>query len=305
MAYNIYEPMILAAVDLRKTIEPVWVTITETWNGFMASIPLIIAGVIILVITKFLSQIFSKSANKILHRFTLLESQKTLLTRLGCIGIWVLGISVSVMIVFPDITPGKFLAGLGIGSVAIGFAFKDIFENFFAGILILWSFPFENGDVIECQGTVGTVEDVTIRNTFLRKASGELVVMPNSTIFMNCVDVLTDQKLRRVSVTTGIAYGEDVDAAREIIRKAVAGCPSVSDDKPVDVFAKEFASSSVDFNVFWWTDAHPAQMAASRDEGIAAIKSALDTAGIEIPFPYTTLTFKEPLNANVNSTTQA
>jgi small conductance mechanosensitive channel len=106
-------------------------------------------------------------------------------------------------------------------------------------------------------------------------------------------------------VTTGIAYGEDIETSREIIRKAVQGCPSASKDKPVDVFAKEFASSSVDFNVFWWTGAHPRDVAESRDEGIEAIKAALDKAGIEIPFPYRTLTFKEPLNANINSTTQA
>jgi small conductance mechanosensitive channel len=126
--------------------------------------------------------------------------------------------------------------------------------------------------------------------------------MPNSTIFMNCVDVLTNPKLRRVSVTTGIAYGEDVATAREIIRKAIEGCPSVSKDKPVDVFAKEFASSSVDFAVFWWTGAHPRDIVESRDEGIEAIKAALDSAGIEIPFPQRTLWFKEPLDANVNST---
>jgi len=303
MVENIDTSAVTSVVESPGAVQVLCDTIVEIWVGFVASIPAIITGLVILVITKCLSHVFSKSAKKMMSRFALLESQKTLLTRLGCIAIWVFGISITVTVVFPSVTPGGFLAGLGIGSVAIGFAFKDIFENFFAGILILWSFPFENGDVIECQGTVGTVEDVTIRNTFLRKASGELVVMPNSTIFMNCVDVLTNPKLRRVSVTTGIAYGENVNAAREIIRKAVEGCPTVSKDKPIDVFAKEFASSSVDFNVFWWTQAHPRDVAISRDEGIESIKSALDAAGIEIPFPYRTLTFKEPLETIANSTT--
>lgn len=293
---NVFSASILSS-SLNAAIE----TIVDLWHNFMGRLPLIIVGILVLIATKFLSSLFLKSAKKIMGHLTLLESQKTLLTRFGCITIWVIGISVSIMTIFPDVNPGSLLAGLGVGSIAIGFAFKDIFENFFAGILILWSFPFENGDVIECQGTVGVVEDVTIRNTFLRKASGELVVMPNSTIFMNCVDVLTNQKLRRVSITTGIDYGQDIDKAREVIRKAVLACPSVSTDKPVDVFAKEFASSSIDFAVLWWTDSRPASLVASRDEAIEAIKIALDEAGIEIPFPHRTLTFKDPVDINTNS----
>jgi small conductance mechanosensitive channel len=288
-------------VDTMSSLQAVFHTIENLWLGFMGRLPLIVVGLIVIVVTKYASSLFQKSADKLLSRFNLLESQKTLLSRFGCITIWAIGISTTVMVIFPNVTPGKFLAGLGIGSIAIGFAFKDIFENFFAGILILWHFPFENGDVIECQGIVGVVEDVTIRNTLLRKASGELVVMPNSTIFMNSVDVLTDQKLRRVSITTGIGYGEDIDKAREIIRQAVSKCPTVNQDKPVDVFAKEFASSSIDFAVLWWTESHPASLVASRDEGIEAIKIALDAAGIEIPFPHRTLTLNEPLDINLNS----
>jgi small-conductance mechanosensitive channel len=177
----------------------------------------------------------------------------------------------------------------------VGFAFKDIFENFFAGVLILWRFPFEDGDYIACQDFVGRVEDVTIRNTMLRRPTGELVVVPNAIIFKNPVDILTNRSVRRYTVTVGVAYAEDAGEARKVITEAVRRCETVSKDRDLEIFAAEFGDSSLDFEVTWWAGATPLQSRQSRDEVVLAVKRALDEAGIEIPFPYRTLTFKEPL----------
>ena len=84
------------------------------------------------------------------------------------------------------------LAGLGLGSIAIGLAFKDIFENFLAGFLILMRKPMRIGDDIECEGLSGQVEQMSIRGTFLRKRSGELILVPNSFIFKKPVKILID-----------------------------------------------------------------------------------------------------------------
>jgi small-conductance mechanosensitive channel len=190
-------------------------------------------------------------------------------------------------------TPSKALTVLGLGSVAIGFAFKDIFENFFAGILILWRYPFDRGDFISCVDVSGKVEEITIRNTLIRRLDGELAVVPNATVFKNNVDVLTSQPQRRVRLICGIAYGEDVDTARDVIQTAVRKCKTIEGIRTVEVFAEEFADSSVNFEVAWWTGSKPLDMRRSRDEVVTAIKAALDSAGIEIPFPYRTLTFKD------------
>ena len=75
----------------------------------------------------------------------------------------------------------------------------------------------------------------------------------------------------------------------------VEGLQSVDKRRPIQIFAKAFGSSSIDFEVTWWTESRPVDIRMSRDEVVEAAKSALDKAGIEIPFPYRTLTFKEPL----------
>ena len=80
-----------------------------------------------------------------------------------------------------------------------------------------------------------------------------------------------------------------------MIRKAVEGCPLVRREKPVEVYAEEFADSSINFEVTWWSTPTPTDVRASRDQVVAATKRALDDDGIEIPFPYRTLTWKGPL----------
>lgn len=98
-----------------------------------------------------------------------------------------------------------------------------------------------------------------------------------------------------MSIDAGVAYGEQVAPSREVIRKAVESCESVAGDRPVEIFAREFADSAIVFEVAWWTGSRPLDQRRSRDEVVEAIKSSLDNAGIEIPFPYRTLTFKQPL----------
>ena len=223
-------------------------------------------------------------------------SLQSLFINLSGIVIRLIGIMIAAIVLFPTLTPAKMLAGLGIGSVAIGFAFKDVFENFLAGIIILFRREMRIGDFVECESIEGKVEEISIRDTHIRQPDGQLVIVPNALLFENPLTIRTDQDQRRTTIVCGVAYGEDVDASRDVIRKAVEACDSViTDDRPVQIFAQEFNASSIDFEVTWWTGSAPVDIRKSRDEVIAAVKLALDKAGIEIPFPCRTLTFAEPL----------
>ena len=268
-------------------------------RGFVTSAialaPSLAAAVVVLILAWLLAWVIGGGVRRLLRRAGRRPSLVDALGRLAKIGVWALGLLLAATIVFPGLTPTNALAGLGVGSLVIGLAFRDIFENFLAGLLILLRRPMRIGDDISCEGVTGRVEAISMRDTSLRMRSGELVLVPNSFLFKNPVTILTDQQLRRITVTVGVAYGEDVDAARRVILDAVTGLPSVA-DRPVQVFAREFGESSVDFLVRWWTDSTPPGEHRSRDEVVAAIKTALDGAGIEIPFPYRTLTFKTPLS---------
>lgn len=270
-------------------------SLTEIWTSFVGRIPYLAAGFLVLLLTWGASSLLAILAQRVMQRSGLRNSLQELLSRFVSIGVWILGILLAAMIIFPGLTPSKAIGAMGIASIAVGLAFKDIFENFFAGILLLWRFPFENGDVIECGDILGRVENVAMRMTQIRLLSGELIVCPNSFLFKNPVKVLTNQKIRRTDITTGIAYGENIEEALKVISEAVRNCTTVNQSKEIQIVPAAFGSSSIDIEVYWWTDALPHKTRDSKGEVVTAVKKALDNAGIEIPFPYRTLTFKESL----------
>lgn len=282
----------LASEDALATITE---SLSKTWSDFLAQLPFILAGLLVLVATWVIAKIVNAVVHSVLKRTKFGPSLKDLIKQIVYIGVWTLGALTAATVVFPGVTPVKILTVLGLSSIAIGFAFKDIVENFFAGVLILWRFPFDRDDFIECGDIKGKVQDVTIRMTQIRQTDGQLVVLPNAMLFKNPVNIVTSLDERRTTVICGVAYDEDVDESRSVIEKAVKSCRTVSKDQPVQVFAQEFAASSINFEVTWWTGSTPLAIRESRDEVVAAVKRALDDAGIEIPFPYRTLTFKEPV----------
>lgn len=279
-------------------MEPVSIVVervTEMTRSAIALSPQILIALTLILLTWLVSRIVRSLYRRAMRHSNFRRSLIVVLQKLITIVIWIVGSLIAATILFPDLTPANILAGLGIGSIAIGLAFKDIFENFLAGVMILIREPMRIGDHVSCMGVEGKVEEITLRDTYIRQVDDQLVLLPNGTLFKNPVYILTDQPKRRMSIMCGVAYDVDLNEARQVIHSAVEGVDSVDTSKPVQVFAQNFGASSIDFEVTWWTDSTPVDERASRDTVITKIKSALDNAGMEIPFPYSTLTFKEPL----------
>lgn len=280
-------------------------TVTDIWHDFIQHVPFLVAGLVVLLLTWIGVNLISNIAGRLLGRADLRPSLKDLILKLITIAVWVLGLLLTAMIVFPGLTPAKALGGLGVVSLAVGFAFKEIFENFFAGILLLWRFPFEHNDYIECGGIKGQVEEISARMTLIREITGELVIVPNSFLFKNPVVVMTNAARRRISLVVGVAYGTNVEAATSTIEDAVNACASVDDSRPAQVFAQSFGASSIDIDVAWWAASDPLGERRSRAEVLHAIHEALGESGIEIPFPHRTLTFNETLSVHNAAETSA
>jgi small conductance mechanosensitive channel len=270
--------------------------INEMAAEFIRLLPQLSIALVVLLVTFVIAKFARRIAERLLEKTELRGTLVNLFETLIGVLIWVFGLLITMSIVFPGVTPANILAVLGLGSVAIGFAFKDIFENFLAGVLIMLRKQMRIGDVIECQDVEGRVEMISLRDTHLRHLSGELVVVPNAYLFKNPVTVVTQKPIRRHTVDVGVAYDVDLDAAQRVIAEAVNSCSTVDSSQKVEVYAKEFGDSAINFLVRWWAGSKPVEAHASRDEVVRAIKRALDRAGMEIPFPYRTLTFKEPLS---------
>ena len=283
-----------------EILEPLYEQLMTMGVGFIKLLPMLSIAVFVLFATWIIAKTVSKVLKTSLNHSHIRPSLKELFGTLAKVGVWTLGLLIATTIIFPSLTPAKMLAALGLGSVAIGFAFKDIFENFLAGILIMLREPMRIGDFIECEDVEGWVEKISIRESYIRQTDKQLILVPNAYLFQNPVYIRTDESLRRFEIVAGVGYGEDVDKCRDIIKNAVESIDDLADGKEVQVFAREFNSSSIDYTVRWWTGSKPIDMHESRDKVIAAIKRALDNAGVEIPFPYRTLTFSEPLKIDGN-----
>lgn len=271
-------------------------SVQNIYAGFVKRLPHILTAAIILVVTLLLIRFgIHGFGKKLLRRTRLRQSLQVLILQLAGTVAWVVGLTLAAIVIFPNLNIAQALGAAGLASVAIGFAFKDIFQNFFAGVMLLWKFPFEPGDFIECGDVRGRVEDSKLRLTTIRQPDGQLVVVPNSQLIMNPVTVVTSKPKRRVSLMTGVAYGEDVTTAVDVIRKSLDGCRTIAQDEDIHVVPVAFGSSSIDIEVLYWTGSSPMDIRLSKGEVVTAVKKALDDAGIEIPFPYRTLTFAEPL----------
>lgn len=267
--------------------------LADMGKGLVEALPALAIALFVICVTWIIARFAVRISDMLVGRTEIRASLKTLVDTLVRLAIWSVGLFIAAVVVIPDLTPASMLAGLGIGAVAIGFAFQDIFENFLAGVLILAREKMRIGDVIECKGITGKVEHISTRETYVRKLSGELTLVPNALLFKNPVVILTDEDTRRHEIVVGVGYYSNLDHAADVIRRAVEGVEDVLASKGVDIFAREFNASSVDFLIRWWAGSTPRSGWESKDKVIRAIKAALDEAHIEIPFPHVTHTFKE------------
>ena len=202
--------------------------------------------------------------------------------RWGVIG---LGFLVAATIIFPSVKPGDALATLGFGSVAIGFAFKDILQNWFAGLLILIRQPFRRGDQIIVDGYEGTVEHIQARATSIKTYDGRRVVIPNSDVYTKIVTVNTAFGTIRSSYDVGIGYGDEIEQARSVILDALDGLQGIVRDPAPEVIPWDLAGSSVNLRVRWWTESKRSQVVLAKGRVIAAVRDALVAAQIDMPYP--------------------
>ncbi|PSB51119.1 mechanosensitive ion channel protein MscS, partial [Chroococcidiopsis cubana CCALA 043] len=217
------------------------------------------------------------------------------LGRLAQGAVILLGLFVALSIVVPTFRAGDLVQLLGISGVAIGFAFRDILQNFLAGILILLTEPFKIEDQIVFKDFEGTVENIETRATTIRTYDGRRIVIPNSELFTNSVTVNTAFDARRIEYDVGIGYGDDVNEAKRLMLEAIYGVDDVLRDPAADVLVLELAESSVNIRARWWIKP-PRRIddLNSRDKVISAIKQKLYVEnGIDLPYPTRQILFHD------------
>jgi small conductance mechanosensitive channel len=207
------------------------------------------------------------------------------LGRLVQAAIVVVGLLVAATAAFPTFTMGNLVGTLGVGGVAIGFAFKDIFQNFLAGILLLFTKPFTVGDQIIFKDFEGTVEDIQTRATYLRTYDGRRVVIPNSDLYMNSVTVNTAFPTRRVEHDVSISSEADVEQAKRAMTDVMRGADGVLREPAPDALVVGVGDSSVTVRARWWAESRVPDVLIVQDYVLAGITARLRAEGIAVTGP--------------------
>ena len=187
------------------------------------------------------------------------------------------------------------IAMLGAAGLAVGLALQGSLSNFAGGVLILFFKPFKAGDVIEAQGYTGHVEEIQIFNTIIRTLDNERVFIPNGLLSNGCVKNIFAEPIRRVDMTFGISYGDDILQAKKVLQDVLDANDMVLKDPAADIFVAEHADSSINFVVRPWCNSDNYWQVYFGT--IEAVKLAFDREGITIPFPQRDVNFF-PQNAD-------
>lgn len=225
------------------------------WETFLVLLPKIAIAVIIFIV--FL--IIASKLSQIVRRAASLRMDDPLVIRfLGRIAKWSLIVSGLILCMFIlglGGIAGGLIAGAGVSAIIIGFAFKDIGENFLSGIILAFSRPYNIGDKVETGDIYGIVRALDLRNTHIKTFDGKDVYVPNAMVLKNPLINYTRDGYLRYEFLVGIDYEDDINNASDVIIEAVKCVEGVLDgENAPEVQVDELSTSTINLKVYFWTD---------------------------------------------------
>jgi small-conductance mechanosensitive channel len=208
---------------------------------------------------------------------------QTALARISFVAVLAFGLLIAATVAFPSFTIGSLIQLLGVSGVVIGFAFKDIFQNFLAGILLLVTNPFEVGDQIIVDTFEGDVEEIQARATLITTYDRRRVVVPNSDLFTKSVTVNTAFDRRRMRCDVAVKGTEDVARVGTILEQTVrSGLEGVEVDPVATALLVSIAGGALTFRLLWWSSSERGDYLIVQDRVLRAVHDALIGAQLSV-----------------------
>ena len=260
--------------------------IDQFWDGFVQIIPRLIFSIILLIIAHIIGK---KISGLIIKRLSKGFNDLLLSNFIGKIAKWIfvlIAIVISMEVLGLANFAGGIIAGAGLSAVVIGFAFKDIGENFLSGIILAFNRPFSIGDVVETEKIAGTILTLDLRVTTIRTYEGYDVYVPNSMIVKNPLINFNKEGKRRFDFTVGIDYDADVNKARSLILDSLHTVKEILQEPAPFIILSELTANSVNLRILFWVDALIAErnLLEVKGEVIEKTVLAFKEGGVKIPY---------------------
>ena len=267
----------------------------ELLRGFTAQLPFIAVAVVAFVAFLFVARLLRRLVLRALRGHD--PAFREMIARLVLAATVALGVFVALWIAIPTVQFGQIFASLGVTGIVLGFALRDIIENFVAGILILWRRPFRVGDQVRSGAFEGTVVEINFRSTVLRSYDGIKVYIPNGKIFTEPLENFTGYPSRRTQIALGIDQAASLAEARRVILETLDRTEGVLRDPAPAVLLAEVGDFANILHVLYWT-APPTRFSELETRSLATerLYAALQAAGIGFPYPIQTVLLDAPTN---------
>ncbi len=269
-------------LSLVGQVDPLPVDFQELVDDSLSSADWIQAGIVVAV-TIVVAIIVNRIARSIVERTVGPGFASQVIARM--IGYVVVLVGIIYALGGLGVRIGPLLGALGIGGLVLALALQGVVENFFGALILQSRRPFTIGDTVELGEHIGVVKDIDSRTVVMRGLDGTWIRVPNSKVLKDPIVTLTTESFRRSRLSVGVAYDTDLARAADVIAGALQRVARICDDPPHLVVLREFGSSSIDLDVYYWHASDvPAELAATHDV-ILAIHQAFADQDITIAFP--------------------
>jgi small-conductance mechanosensitive channel len=281
---------VVAVVNQIELIEPsIWdfqpaiTSLRELWFSLVRSIPIIGFSLLVLLITWIVTRLSIAAARgSFLKRLS-----SPLLSNVGAytVGtvVFLIGLYVVLRVAGLTTVAMTVIGGTGLLGLVLGIAFRDITENFLASIFLSLQTPFRTGDLVEMVEIIGFVQALTTRVTVIMTLDGNLVQIPNATVYKSNIVNYTSNPNRRVDFGIGIGYQDIISEAQTAALKVLENHPAILKDPEPWVLVDSLGSATVNLRVYFWLDSSQHSLLKVKSSVIRLVKRAFQTAGISMP----------------------
>jgi small-conductance mechanosensitive channel len=281
---------VVAVVNRMKVPEPsIWDwgparrELLGLWRDLWGSLPLLFLGLLIMGLSVVAGLLAARRTRSVLHHRVQARLLRNVMA--GGIGVLVFLVGTYIVLRVSGLTQLALtvVGGTGLVGLAVGIAFRDITENFLASIFLSMQRPFETGDLVEVSGVTGYVQQLNVRTTILMALDGNLVQIPNASVYKSNLRNFTTNSNRRDQFDVGIGYDDRINEAQEIALEVLTDHPAVLNEPEPWVLVDTLGQATVNLRVYFWINGRQHSLAKVRSSVIRLVKRAFQAHGISMP----------------------
>jgi len=254
------------------------------------NLPNLVIAIVMFVISYWLSKNLQNWSDKSLRRFIKQASIRSLISNILSIIVIAIGLFMALNILNLNEVLSSLLAGAGVAGLAIGLALQGTLSNTFSGIFLAIKDVVNVGDWIETNGFSGRVIEIDLRNTKIKEADNNIVVIPNKMVLENPFKNFGLTTRIRTSIECGVSYDSNLREVKSLSTKVIKELFPPNKGENIEFHYLNFGGSSIDFQIRFWVNATANLTSVeAKSEAIITIKEAFDENNIDIPYPIRTI----------------